>query len=230
MPYFFPQTTTVSSSDPHAFGIYQLTPIGASNTTILTLVSVDISALSYRKVLISKIFFRQILGYTASPTIFVSDLISTITSYFDMNTAMAEREVESASISIRDSIFSVANMSRVGFLDSTEKSITISDPDNRLRDVLYFTFCSSLNPNTIDPCAPHAVYQFKFSLRLPHNSPSSSTNILLPSTSVVTDKSSETTFNATFSVLSEDKLDTLTFRIHGKDLVLLSLQRYPVIL
>ena len=62
-------------------------------------------------------------------------MVSIVVLYFDTNTAMAEREVEAASISIRDLIFSVANMSSVDFLDSTGKSITISDPNNRPRDV-----------------------------------------------------------------------------------------------
>ena len=56
----FPQTTTVLSSDPHGFGIYQLTPVGASDATIRTLVPVPISALPYRKALIDQFFFRQI--------------------------------------------------------------------------------------------------------------------------------------------------------------------------
>ena len=123
---------------------------------------------------------------------------------------MAEREVESVSVSIRGSIFNVVNMSGVGFLNSTGKSITISDPNNRPHDLSYFTFRSSLNPNTVDQRAPHAVYQFEFSLRLPHNSPPSSANISLPSISLVTDKASETAFNTTLSGLSDDKLDTMS--------------------
>ena len=74
-------------------------------------------------------FYRQILDYADSPSNFVSNLVATAASYFDMSTAMAERETEEASISIRDSIFNVANKSGVGFLDSTGKSATISDPD-----------------------------------------------------------------------------------------------------
>ena len=56
----FPQTATVSSSDPNSFGVYQLTPVGASDATIRTLVPVPISALPYRKALIDQFFFRQI--------------------------------------------------------------------------------------------------------------------------------------------------------------------------
>ena len=96
----FPQTATVSSSDSNIFGVIQLTPVGANDANIRTLVPVNISILLYRKALIAKLFFRQILGYADSPSISVSDLISTVASYFDMSTAMAEREAESASISI----------------------------------------------------------------------------------------------------------------------------------
>ena len=155
-------------------------------------------------------FFRQILDYADSPSNFVSNLVATAASYFDMSTAMAEREAEAASISTRDSIFCVANTSGVGFLDSTGKSVTISDPDNRPRDVSYFTFHSSLNPNTVNSRAPNAVHQFEFYLRLLHSSPSSSVNSSLPSASIVTNKSSKTTFNATLSGLSDGQLNKMS--------------------
>ena len=54
----FPQTATVSSSESNGFGVYQLTPVGASDATIRTFVPVSISALPYRKALIAKLFFR----------------------------------------------------------------------------------------------------------------------------------------------------------------------------
>ena len=85
--------------------------------TIRILVIVNISALPYRTSLI--------LGYADSPSISVSDLISTVALYFDMSTAMAKWEVESAFVSIRVWIFNVVNMPSVGFLDSTGKSITM---------------------------------------------------------------------------------------------------------
>ena len=53
----FPQTAAVSSSDPNTYGVYQLTPVGASDATIRTLVLVNISALPYRKALIASIPF-----------------------------------------------------------------------------------------------------------------------------------------------------------------------------
>ena len=127
-----------------------------------------------------------------------------------MSTAMAEREVESASVFIRGSIFNVVNMSGVGFLDSTGKSITISDPDNRPRDVSYFTFRSSFNPNLVDPRAPNAVHQFEFSLCLPPNSLSSSVNISLQSPYIVPNQSSMPAFNGTPSGLSNDQLNKIS--------------------
>ena len=81
-----------------------------------------------------------------SPSITISELVSNNASYFDISSAIAEREAEVADISVRDSIFCVDNMSGVGFLDSTRKSVNIIEPDNRPRDVSYFTFRSSLNP------------------------------------------------------------------------------------
>jgi len=122
---------------------------------------------------------------------------------------MAEREVDAASTSIRDSISSVANMSGLGFLDSTGKSLTISDPDNRSCDVSYFTFRSSLNRNNVDHCALNTVNQFEFSSRLFDNLPSSSVNISLPSPSIVPNQSSVHIFNATLSGLTDDQLNKM---------------------
>ena len=73
-----------------------------------------------------------------SPSITISELVSNIASYFDMSSAIAEREAEVADISVRDSIFCVDNMSGVGFFDSAEMSVTITDPDNRPRDIFIF--------------------------------------------------------------------------------------------
>ena len=65
------------------------------------------------------------------PYISISYLIFTVVSYFDRSTAMAEREAESAAISIRDSFcVCVYTMHGVGFLASKGKSVTINDPDN----------------------------------------------------------------------------------------------------
>ena len=88
-------------------------------------------------------------------------------------------------------------------------SVTITDPDNRPREVSYFSYRSSLNPNAIDDRAPNTVYQFEFSLRLPHNSTLSFVNISLPSPSIVTNQSSMPTFNTTFSGLSDALLNQI---------------------
>ena len=199
-----------------------MTLVGESDTTIRTFVPIPIRILPYRKALIAKLFFHQILGYADSPSIFVRDLVSTVASYFDTSTAMSQWEVEIASLSIRGSIFCVANMSGVGFLDYTGKSVTISDPDNYPRDVSYFTFLSYLNPNTVDPRALNAVHQFEFSLRLLLSSPSPSVNISLPSASVVTNKSSETTFNVILIDLLDDQLNKMSAIILR---VIISIQR-----
>ena len=100
-------------------------------------------------------------------------------------------------------------MSGVWFLDSTGKFVTITDPDNRPRDVSYFTFRSSLNPHTVDPRAPNSVHKFEFSLRLPHNYPSSSVNLSLSSPSIVPNQSSVPTFNESLSGLSDALLNQM---------------------
>ena len=79
--------------------------VGASDASICTRVLVSISAFPYRNTLIAKMLFRQILGYADSPSISISDLVSTVVSYFDMSTAMTERETKAVAISICDPIF-----------------------------------------------------------------------------------------------------------------------------
>ena len=91
-----------------------------------------------------------------------------------------------------------------------EKSVTITDHDNRSRDVSYFTFHSSLYPNAVDPQVSNTVNQLEFSLRLPHNSTSFFVNFSLPSPSIVPNQSSLHTFNETFSSLSDDLLNQLS--------------------
>ena len=135
---------------------------------------------------------------------------------------LPQREAEAAAISIHDSIFCVDNISGVGFLDSTGKSVTINYSDNHLRDVPSFTFLSSLKPNTVDDRAPHAVHQFEFSLCLPHNSTFSFVNISFPIPSVVPDQSLVNILNATLS----DRLDALLNQISATEMWdILSAQR-----
>ena len=75
---------------------------------------------------------------------------------------MAEREVEAAAISIRDSVVCVDTTSSVELFTSKAKFITINDPDNRPLDVSYCTFCSSLNHHIVDPRVPNAIHLLIF--------------------------------------------------------------------
>ena len=195
------------SSDQHCFGVYQLTAVGASTATIRTLVPVSISAPPYRKALIAKLFFKQILGHAGSPSISCSDLVTTVATYFDMSTAMAEREAETAADSIRDSVFNVDNMTGVGFLNSKGKPVTITDPDHRPDNITYFTFRATVNPILVDKRAPDSVHYFEFSLRLPHTSLSFPAS-RLPGSFVppITTPAPVATLDSTLETLTDDDL------------------------
>ena len=73
----------ISGPNPSSAGIFRRPPpprlsirtgVCTNNTSISTLVPVPISVSSYCKALISKLFFRQILDYADSPSIFIVDL------------------------------------------------------------------------------------------------------------------------------------------------------------
>jgi len=98
------------------FGVYQQTPVGHSELSIRTLVPDAISAEPYRKALIAKLFFYQILSLTDSPSVSFNDLFDTVAAYFDINTGSAEREAEAAAQSISRSFFRVSNLVRVAYL------------------------------------------------------------------------------------------------------------------
>ena len=95
------------SNDQHGFGVYQRTAIDASKETIRTLLPVPTCAPPYRNALIAKLFFRQFLGHAGSPSISCSNLVTTVATYFDMSTAMVEKEAETAANFIRDSVFAL---------------------------------------------------------------------------------------------------------------------------
>ena len=57
------------------FGVYQQTSVGTGDVTIRTLIPVAISAEPYRKALIAKLFFRQILPLADATYVSFSDLI-----------------------------------------------------------------------------------------------------------------------------------------------------------
>ena len=71
-----------------------------------------------------------------------------------MSTAMTERNAETVADSIRDSVFRVTNMIGVDFHNSKGEYIAITDPDHHPDDIIYFTFCSNINPHLVDTRAP----------------------------------------------------------------------------
>ena len=77
-----------------------------------------------------------------TPSVSFSDLVSTVASYFSLNTGSTEREVETASINIRNAFFLVSNLQGVGFSDVSCKPLTIQDPDRYPANLtlLYFSF------------------------------------------------------------------------------------------
>ena len=195
------------STDQHGFGVYQLTTVGSNEAIIHTLVPVSSSAPPCCKALITKLSFRQILGHAGSPSISCSDLVTTIATYFDMSTAMAEREAETAADSIRDSLYRVGNMIGVGFLNSKGKSVTITDPDHRPNDISYFTFRTTVNPHLVDTRIPDSVNLFEFYLRLPNSSPSlSAFRILRDSVQPIITPVPVDTFDSTLKNLTDDNL------------------------
>ena len=109
-----------------------------SELSIRTLVPDPISVKPYRKALIAKLLFRQILSLTDSPSVEINDLLSTVASYFTVNTGSTEREVNTAAPSIYRSFLRVSNLTGVDFLDATGKSIKVSNPASRPADLTYF--------------------------------------------------------------------------------------------
>ena len=150
-------------------GVYQQTPVGLGKLSIRTLVPDAISVEPYRKALIAKLFFHQILSLTDSPSVSFNDLLATVAAYFDINTGYAEREAEAAAQSISRSFFRVSNFVGVAFSDASSNPIKVPDTTNRPADVTYFTFRSIVNANTIDCRAPkkslalyHRIYKRLF--------------------------------------------------------------------
>ena len=148
------------------FGVYQQIPVGLSELSIRTLVSDNNSAKSYRKALIAKLFFHQILSLTDSSSVFCNDLLATIAAYFEINTGSAEREAEAAAQSISRSFFRVSNLIGVTVSDSSGKPIKVPDNDKRPEDITYFIFRSNVTANTVDCRAPKKSLALKFLLRL----------------------------------------------------------------
>ena len=88
-----------------AFGIYQQTAVGLSDLSIRTLVPDPISAVPYRKALIAKLFFRQILSLADCPFVELNDLLSTVLLNFSFSTGSTERDADTAAQSISRTFF-----------------------------------------------------------------------------------------------------------------------------
>ena len=84
---------------------YKLNIVSANKATIRTVIPVSISATRNRKALIAKLSSREIIGYTDTLSITIGDLIPTFVTYFDMSTAMVERDVAVANYSVYALIF-----------------------------------------------------------------------------------------------------------------------------
>ena len=87
------------------FGVYKQTSVGSGDVFVRKLVPAAISADTYRKALIAKIFFRQILSLTDASSVSFSNLMSAVVSYFSLSTGSAEREAETAVATIRSNLF-----------------------------------------------------------------------------------------------------------------------------
>ena len=166
--------TTVSSN----FGVYQQTSIGSSSISIRTLVLDVISADPYRKALIAKLFLHQIMIFSDTHSVSFSNLISTVVSYFGLNTGFAERETDTTTIDIRNNFILVYNLQNLGFSDVSDQPITISDPDRHPADLTYFKFCSIVSTTTVANLAQVSSLSLKFSLRLSQSLNASVSNLL----------------------------------------------------
>ena len=137
------------------FGVHMQTPVGLSEFSIRILVPVPISVESYRKALIANLFFHQILSLVDFLSVSINDLMATVATYFDINTRSTERKAEAAAQTIFRSFLHVSHLVGVTFSNSPRQPIKVTDYDNRLVDIIYFTFRSNLSTNTVDCRAPN---------------------------------------------------------------------------
>ena len=136
------------------FSVYMQTLVGLSELSIRTLIPVPVSTEPYRKALIAKLFFHQILSLTDSHSVSVDGIMATVAVYFDINMGSVEREAEEAAQSITRSFFNVSNLIGVTFSNSSGQPIKVTDTDNCPADITYFTFRSNVSANTVDCRAP----------------------------------------------------------------------------
>ena len=98
------------------FGVYQHAFVGSIDVSVRTLVPAAISTAPYRKALIVKLFFHQILALTDTSSVSFSDMMSTVASYFSLSTGSAERKAETAVVIIRSNFFLISNLQGIGLV------------------------------------------------------------------------------------------------------------------
>ena len=133
----------INGSTSSQFGVYQQTEIGFNEVSIRTLLPVSINFELYRKALIVKILFHKILTLFVTPSIFSSDIITTIVPYLGINTRSAERDTEVVVLSIRKTFLAF----------SSETLIQVPYYTHRLADFTYFT-CRSIVSLPLSTVAP----------------------------------------------------------------------------
>ena len=109
------------------------------------------------------LFFCRILSLSSSPLVSMRDLTPTIAVYFTLPTGSTGRIVDS----IRHAFFHVDNIQDIGLLDSSGKLTMVSDIVNRVVDIVFFTFRSTVMASDIDHHFSSPTLSFDFSLRLP---------------------------------------------------------------
>ena len=149
------------------------------------------------------------------PSVFFSDLMSTVASYFGLNIGSAKREAETAAIDIRNAFFLFSNLQGVDFSDVSGKPITIPDPVRCSADLTYFTFRFVVSAATVDIRAPASSLFLEFSLRLPQSlsTSASSSTVLInpPPVPVLVTNRSKPIANLSFKLgnISNDILSTM---------------------
>ena len=149
-----------SAPTPSNFGVYQHTSIGLSEISIHTLVPDAISARSYIKVLITKIFFCYDLPLSDTSSVSFRKPMITVVSYFGSNTDSAKRESK-ADVQSLD----------INFIDISGKPIRVLDSVNCFTDIIYFTFRFGVSTTIVDRRPLKKYYLLNYhSTYIPSNS------------------------------------------------------------
>ena len=144
-----------------------MTPISSIDFTIHTLIPPAIRIKPYRNAMLTTLFLRQTINIFYSSFITISDLITTITLYFDINTGSAESKAERATDRIDQAFFAMTNLYSVRFFTSAGKSATNTDLANRPDDITFYLFGSVITASTVDARAPIKYLDLEFALFLP---------------------------------------------------------------